>query len=93
MGDQDVTAVGLQRRDGEALETLRGEERAQPRRRRAAVLFEKFVGHDAPEQALRQQGTNGFVMNLKFLNYDQSNQCKSMRDSSVSYASAVYTFG
>jgi AmmeMemoRadiSam system protein B len=44
-------------------------------------------------QALRQRGTNGFSMNLKFLNYDQSNECTSMRDSSVSYAAAVYTFG
>lgn len=44
-------------------------------------------------QELRQRGTNGFSMNLKFLNYDQSNECTSMRDSSVSYAAAVYTFG
>jgi len=42
---------------------------------------------------LSERGTNGFSMNLKFLNYDQSNECTSMRDSSVSYAAAVYTFG
>jgi len=36
---------------------------------------------------------NGFRMDMQFLNYDQSNACKSMRDSSVSYAAAVYTLG
>lgn len=30
-------------------------------------------------------------MRIKFLQYEQSSQCKSMRDSSVSYASAVVT--
>ncbi|XP_033640125.1 protein MEMO1-like [Asterias rubens] len=34
---------------------------------------------------------NGRTMSLKFLNYAQSNQCKSMRESSVSYASASFT--
>ncbi|XP_038079420.1 protein MEMO1-like [Patiria miniata] len=34
---------------------------------------------------------NGRTMSLKFLNYSQSNQCKSMRESSVSYASASFT--
>jgi len=36
---------------------------------------------------------NGFRMDLQFLNYDQSNAAKNMRDSSVSYAAAVYTLG
>lgn len=44
-------------------------------------------------QALRKNGLNGFSMKMKFLNYDQSNQCQNMRDSSVSYASAVFTLG
>jgi len=43
--------------------------------------------------ALRHRGTNGYRMQLDFLNYDQSNACKSMRDSSVSYAAGVYTLG
>ena len=30
-------------------------------------------------------------MRIKFVQYEQSSQCKSMRDSSVSYASAVVT--
>lgn len=42
--------------------------------------------------AMRQHG-NGFKMNLKFLNYDQSNQVKQMRDSSVSYAAASFVLG
>jgi AmmeMemoRadiSam system protein B len=36
---------------------------------------------------------NGYAVALNFVNYDQSNQCKNMRDSSVSYASAVFTMG
>lgn len=43
--------------------------------------------------AMKQLGTNGFVARLKFLNYDQSNACKSMQDSSVSYAAAAFTLG
>lgn len=43
--------------------------------------------------ALRTHGPNGYNMKLKFRNYDQSNQCTSMRDSSVSYASASFTMG
>ncbi len=42
--------------------------------------------------AMRKHG-NGVSMNLKFLNYDQSNQCKTMKDSSVSYAAATFTIG
>jgi predicted class III extradiol MEMO1 family dioxygenase len=30
-------------------------------------------------------------MRIKFVQYEQSSQCKSLRDSSVSYASAVVT--
>ena len=44
-------------------------------------------------QALRTNGTNGFRMQLKFRNYDQSNQVCSMNDSSVSYAAASFTMG
>ncbi len=43
--------------------------------------------------ALKQKSSNGINMQRKFLNYDQSNQCRSMRDSSVSYAAAVFTMG
>lgn len=43
--------------------------------------------------ALRTHGPNGFSMQLKFRNYDQSNQCSGMRDSSVSYAAASFTMG
>jgi AmmeMemoRadiSam system protein B len=43
--------------------------------------------------ALRSHGSNGFKMCLKFRNYDQSNQCCSMNDSSVSYAAATFTMG
>ncbi|CAH1790704.1 unnamed protein product [Owenia fusiformis] len=39
--------------------------------------------------ALRQQ--NGHNFELKFIKYAQSSHCKTMRDSSVSYASAVLT--
>ena len=42
--------------------------------------------------AMRQIG-NGMHMKLKFLNYAQSNACKSQRDSSVSYAAASFTMG
>ena len=38
-------------------------------------------------------GSNGVRMGLRFLNYDQSSKCKSMRDSSVSYAAAAFTIG
>ena len=41
--------------------------------------------------ALRRGGTNGYNMSLKFRNYDQSNACNSMHDSSVSYAAASFT--
>jgi len=37
--------------------------------------------------------TNGLNFNLKFLNYDQSNACRSRGDSSVSYAAAAFTLG
>jgi hypothetical protein len=36
-----------------------------------------------------QKTGNGHNMSLKFVKYAQSSQCKSMRDSSVSYASAA----
>lgn len=42
--------------------------------------------------ALRRH-SNGSAMRLKFLNYDQSSQCRSMADSSVSYAAATFTIG
>ena len=38
-------------------------------------------------------GSNGVRMGLRFLNYDQSSKCRSMRDSSVSYAAAAFTIG
>ncbi len=40
-------------------------------------------------------GSNNLFLSLqvKFLNYDQSNQCRTMRDSSVSYAAASFTIG
>ena len=44
-------------------------------------------------KALRSHGSNGFKMRLQFRNYDQSNQCSSMSDSSVSYAAASFTMG
>jgi len=37
--------------------------------------------------------SNGINMQIKFLNYDQSNACRRMDDSSVSYAAAVFTLG
>ncbi len=43
--------------------------------------------------ALRSHGTNGYKLSLKFRNYDQSNQCHGMSDSSVSYAAASFTLG
>lgn len=44
-------------------------------------------------RAILSRGSNGYHMHLKFLNYDQSNECSSMRDSSVSYAAASFTMG
>ncbi|KAL3874656.1 hypothetical protein ACJMK2_037638 [Sinanodonta woodiana] len=38
--------------------------------------------------AIRQNG-NRYKMSFKFVKYDQSSQCKSMRDSSVSYAAGA----
>jgi len=43
--------------------------------------------------AAMRSGSNGVRMGLRFLNYDQSSKCKSMRDSSVSYAAAAFTIG
>merc|ERR1711997_594443 len=37
--------------------------------------------------------TNGLNFNLKFLNYDQSNACRSRGDSSVSYAAGAFPLG
>ncbi|KAL5009131.1 hypothetical protein ScPMuIL_014712 [Solemya velum] len=42
--------------------------------------------------AMRKHG-NGFKMSFKFLKYAQSSQCKTMRDSSVSYASGALFIG
>ena len=39
--------------------------------------------------ALRKSQGN-LRMSCKFLNYDQSSQCKNQRDSSVSYAAATF---
>ncbi len=43
--------------------------------------------------AAMREKSNGMRMSLKFLNYDQSSQCKNMRDSSVSYAAAAFNLG
>jgi len=40
--------------------------------------------------SVRNGRSNGFKMDLKFLNYAQSNQVKNPRDSSVSYAAAAF---
>ena len=42
-------------------------------------------------QALRLSASNGHTFGLKFLKYNQSSQCKTKQDSSVSYASASLT--
>ena len=56
------------------------------------ILINSFFFSGAVN-ALRTHGPNGFSMQLKFRNYDQSNQCSGMRDSSVSYAAASFTMG
>ena len=43
--------------------------------------------------SLRSQGTNGRKFGLKFVQYAQSSKCVKPSDSSVSYASAVFTLG
>lgn len=54
-------------------------------------VFLAAVNALRPHQSNGQ--TNGLNFHLKFLNYDQSNACRSMRDSSVSYAAAAFTLG
>lgn len=46
----------------------------------------------AASHLMKEGGLNGQKLSMKFLQYAQSNQCCSMSDSSVSYASAALVF-
>ena len=47
--------------------------------------------HFFSQAAAALKKENGHVIKLKFIKYDQSSQCRSIKDSSVSYAAASLT--